>query len=295
MTDCRFTRSTSVAETISAIQAADGDATVIAGGIALGILMNEKLLAPSHLIDISRLEGFGGVDCLEDGSLRIGALCTHHEVETSAIVKQSMPVLSEVAAEIACGRIKNRGTIGGNVCLADAQADMPVAALALSARMTTVGAGGERTIAADQFFVGLMETALAEDELLMELVFPSLPPHSGVAYGKFGARKAMDYSSTITVVARVTVDPGDGMIADATLGFGGMGFIPLRPRQTEAALIGRPLGAETFDAARQAIARECEPLEDDLYSAEFKLHVASVILKRTLAEAYARALPGRES
>lgn len=289
MTACKYTRSSSVAETISALQAADGEATVIAGGIALGILMNEKLLAPSHLVDISRLDGFGGIDLLDDGSLRIGALCTHREVENSHVVQRSLPVLSEVAAEIACGRIKNRGTIGGNVCLADPQADMPVAAIALSARMTAVGADGEREIPADEFFVDLLETALGESELLKEINFPALQANSAAAYGKFAARKAMDYSSTITVVARVTLDPANGVMSDVSLGFGGMGILPVRPRQTEDALKGRKPDASAFEAAKRAIAEECEPLQDDLYSVEYKLHAASVILKRTLTEACARA------
>lgn len=290
MSACSFTRSQSLDETINALKDAAGDATVIAGGVAIGILMNEKLLEPSHLIDISQLEGFGGIDRLADGGLRIGAVSTHHDVETSPVVHEAMPVLSQIAGEIACGRIKNRGTIGGNICLADPQADMPVAAIALGATMRVVGPDGEREIAADAFFVELFETALNEDELLRDVMFPVLPARTGAAYGKFGARKAMDYSSTITVVARVTMDADNETMADVGLSFGGMGLVPFRPRQTEQALNGKMLDEAAFSAAKQAIALECEPLEDDLYSVDYKLHVASVVLKRTLVEARARAL-----
>ena len=115
MPNCRYTSPRTIDEALDDLAAAAGDAHVIAGGIALGILMNEKLVEPSWLIDISRIEALGGIERLPDGSLRIGALATHTEVEHSEAVARYYPILAEMAREIACGRIRNRGTVGGNL------------------------------------------------------------------------------------------------------------------------------------------------------------------------------------
>ena len=276
---------------IESLVEAKGEAHVIAGGIALGILMSQKLIQPTWLIDISGVEAFRGIELLPDGGLRIGALETHDAIERSPIVSRTIPMLTEMAAEIACGRIKNRGTIGGNICLADPQGDPPVAALALRATLGAVGAKGARDIPATEFFTELYTTALAEDELLQEIRFPPLPANCGTAYGKFAARNAMDYTSTVSVAVRLVVDPDVGTIADLGLGCGGLGFTPVCPKETEAIFIGGKPDPETFASAREALFDELEPIEDHLYSADYKRHVASVILRRTMERAYGRALP----
>ena len=113
MTSCRYTRARTVEEAVAALAEAEGEANVIAGGVALGILMNERLLAPEWLIDIARIDAMKGIAAMPGGGLRIGALTTHTEVERSAAVAAACPLLTEMAAEIACGRIRNRGTVGG--------------------------------------------------------------------------------------------------------------------------------------------------------------------------------------
>ena len=291
MSTCKYTRATSIDTAIESLVEAKGEAHVIAGGIALGILMNEKLVQPSWLIDISGVEAFRGIELLEDGTLRIGAMETHHAIQRSEIVSESIPMLTEMAAEIACGRIKNRGTIGGNICLADPQGDPPIAALALGATLRAVGNNGTRDIPVADFFTDLYTTALSEDELLQDIRFPPLPANCGAAYGKFAARNAMDYTSTVSIAVRVVVDPDEGTITEVGLGSGGVGFIPVCPKLTEALFIGRRPDPETFAAARQALFEELEPIEDHLYSADYKRHVVSVILRRTMERAYARALP----
>ena len=291
MPTCQFTRATTIETAIESLVEAKGEAHVIAGGIALGILMSQKLIQPTWLIDISGVEAFRGIELLPDGGLRIGALETHDAIERSPIVSRTIPMLTEMAAEIACGRIKNRGTIGGNFCLADPQGDPPVAALALRATLSAVGASGTRNIPATEFFTELYTTALARDELLQDIRFPPLPANSGTAYGKFAARNAMDYTSTVSVAVRLVVDPDKGTIVDVGLGCGGLGFTPVCAKETEAVFIGRKPDPETFASARQALFGELEPIEDHLYSADYKRHVASVILRRTMERAYRRALP----
>jgi len=291
MSTCKYTRATSINTAVESLVEAKGEAHVIAGGIALGILMNEKLVQPSWLIDISGVEAFRGIEILPDGALRIGALETHHAIQCSKIVSESIPMLTEMAAEIACGRIKNRGTIGGNICLADPQGDPPIAALALGATLRAVGASGTRDIPVANFFTDLYTTALREDELLQDIRFPPLPANCGAAYGKFAARNAMDYTSTVSVAVRVVVDPDEGTITEVGLGSGGVGFMPVCPKMTETVFIGGKPDPKSFASARQALFKELEPIEDHLYSADYKRHVVSVILRRTMERAYARALP----
>lgn len=292
MASCRYTRADSPEAAIGHLVEAEGDAHVIAGGIALGILMNEKVLQPTWLIDIAHVQAFRGIE-LQGGAIRIGALETHSSVERSPVVLRSLPMLSEMAAEIACGRIKHRGTIGGNICLADPQGDPPVAAIALRATLRAIGPSGLRDIPATEFFKDLYTTALGEDELLQELRVPLLPAHSGAAFGKFAARRAMDYSSTISVAVRLAVDPASGAIADLGLGFGGVGLTPVWPKRTEAVFAGRKPGPELYAQARETLSDEIVPLEDHLYSADYKRHAAAVILERTVEKAYRRATADR--
>lgn len=290
MPDCRYTSPRTIEEALDDLAAAAGDAHVVAGGIALGILMNEKLVEPSWLIDISRIEALGGIERLRDGSLRIGALATHAEVERSVAVAQECPMLAEMAREIACGRIRNRGTVGGNICLADPQGDPPAAAIALRAVLRAATRQGPRDIPATRFFTDLYTTALGEDELLKEVIIPPPPEHSAAVFGKFAARRAMDYTSTVSVAVQLVRDPNDGCIAKVGLGLGGAGLTPAWPQATEAVLTGRVPGPETFAEMRQVLFEEIEPITDHLYSADYKRHVAWVVMKRTLERAFARAL-----
>ncbi|MDA0260592.1 MAG: FAD binding domain-containing protein [Proteobacteria bacterium] len=289
MSDCRFTAAKTVAEAVDCLSAAKGDAHLIAGGVALVIMMNEKLLQPSWLIDISRVAELGGIDIGADRRIRIGAAVTHREVAQSAGIAAIYPMLTEMAAEIACGRVMNRGTIGGNICLADPQGDPPVAMLALDAIFRVVGPNGARDVPARAFFEDIYVTALAEDELLQEILIGAPVAHCGTAFGKYAARKAMDYSSTISTAVNLVRDPDGGGIAAIGLGLGGCGVIPVWPEKTEACLRGRPLDEDTFRVMRETLVDEIEPIGDSLYSADYKRHVAAVILKRTLKTAYQRA------
>ncbi len=283
---CRYTRAGTVAEAIDALAAAKGEAHVIAGGVALVILMNEKLVEPSWLVDVSRIDALRGIDRLPDGTVRIGAAVTHREVAESEVVAEAFPMVPEMAAEIACGRIVNRGTIGGSVCLADPQGDPPVALLALHATMRTVGPDGVRDVPARQFFVGLYETALRDGELLQEILIPAMKPGSVTAFGKYAARKAMDYTSTISVAVRLIRGAGGGPVEEMSLGFGGVGQTPVHSEEVENVFIGAVPSDAVFGRAREALFDVLEPIEDHLYSADYKRHVAAVTLRRTVMKAF---------
>ena len=289
MPNCRYTSPRTIDEALRDLAAAAGDAHVIAGGIALGILMNEKLVEPAWLIDISRIEALGGIGRLPDGSLRIGATATHSEVERSGAVAHDYPMLVKMAREIACWRIRNRGTIGGNLVLADPQGDPPAAAIALRAVLRAATKQGPRDIPATHFFTDLYTTALGDDELLQELIIPPPPAHSAAAFGKYAARRAMDYTSTVSAAVQLVRDPQERCIAGIRLGLGGAGEVPVWPRATEEVLTGRVPEPDTFDRMRRVLFDEIEPIGDHLYSADYKRHVAWVIMKRTVAQAFSQA------
>ena len=159
----------------------------------------------------------------------------------------------------------------------------------MRATLRAVGPNGTRDIAATDFFTDLYTTALGADELLQDIRFPPLPGHCGTAFGKFAARRAMDYSSTISAAVRLEADPDDGRIVDIGVGLGGVGYIPVWPKATEAVLVGRVPDEDTFTTMGETLEKEIEPIEDDLYSADYKRHVVAVILKRTVMRAYGRA------
>ncbi len=283
---CRYTRARTTAEAVEALVAAKGEAHVIAGGVALVILMNERLVEPTWLVDVSGIDALRSIDRLPDGMIRIGAAVTHREVAESEIVAEAFPMVPEMAAEIACGRIANKGTVGGSICLADPQGDPPVAMLALHATMRTVGPDGARDIPAREFFVDLYETALREDELLREILIPPMKPGSVTAFGKYAARKAMDYTSTISVAVRLVRGADDGPIEEISLGFGGVGQTPVHSEEVENVFVGAVPSDETFGRARKKLFDVLDPIEDHLYSADYKRHVAAVTLRRTVMKAF---------
>ena len=283
---CQYTQARTLDEAVEALIAAKGEAHVIAGGVALVILMNEKLVEPSWLIDISGIEALHGIDQLPEGTVRIGAAVTHREVAESEIIAQAFPMVPEMASEIACGRIMNKGTIGGNICLADPQGDPPIAMLALDATMRAVGPDGTRDIPVREFFLELYTTALREDELLQEILIPPMKDGSVTAFGKYAARRAMDYTSTISVAVRLIRDAGDEHIEEISLGFGGVGQIPVYSEEIEHMMTGATPADALFDQVREKMSDVLEPIDDHLYSANYKRHVSAVTLRRTVMKAF---------
>ena len=283
---CQYTQAVGVEDAVEALVAAKGEAHIIAGGVALVILMNEKLIEPTWLIDISRIEALHGIDQFSDGTVRIGAAVTHREVAESEIIAQAFPMVPEMAAEIACGRIMNKGTIGGNICLADPQGDPPIAMLALDATMRAVGPNGPRDIPVRDFFIDLYTTALQEDELLQEILVPPMKEGSTTAFGKYAARRAMDYTSTISVAVRLIRSADYKQIEEIGLGFGGVGQTPVYSEEIEEILTGVTPSDALFNQVREKMFEVLEPIDDHLYSANYKRHVSAVTLRRTVMKAF---------
>ena len=261
------------------------DAKILAGGHSLIPMMKLRLAQPKHLIDLRKVPGLAGIK-EEGGALVIGAMTTHWQVESSSLVKSKCLVLSEVGGIIGDPAVRNLGTIGGSIAHADPAADWPAGMIALGAEMVCEGPKGRRTVKVDDWFQGLMTTALREDELLVEIRVPLLPAGSGAAYLKF-PHPASRFA-VVGVAAAVTLDK-QGTCTKASVGVTGAGTKAVRAKGVEAGLTGKKLDAATIEAAAQKAADGVDVQADLQGSVEYKSHLCRVFAKRAVTEAVKRA------
>jgi aerobic carbon-monoxide dehydrogenase medium subunit len=260
---------TSLAEAVSMLEAHKGAAKILAGGHSLIPLMKLRLANPTSLIDIGQITGLAGIR-REGDVLLIGPMTTHHTIETSALV----------------GQVRNRGTIGGSLAHADPSSDLPAALLALEAEFAAVGPKGERRINAGEFFVELLTSALAEDEVLAEVRVPILHGRVGSAYLKFD-NPASHYA--IVGVAAVLALAPDDKIMKARVGITGVASTPYRATGVERALEGQAVGESVIAQAAEAAMDGLEAMNDIHASTEYRAHLAKVYTMRALSQAAARA------
>jgi carbon-monoxide dehydrogenase medium subunit len=255
------------------------DAKLLAGGHSLVPLMKLRLARPGTLVDIGRL-GLSGVRDAGD-HLAIGALTRHHDLNTDATANQHCPLIAYAAGLVGDPQVRHRGTIGGSLAHGDPASDLPTICLTLDATIVARGPGGERRIAAKDFFNGFFDTALAEDEIITEIRV-SKTGSDGWSYLKFRQR-ALDWA---TVGVAAVVSGADGSIGSARIGLTNMGQTPLRAAAAEAALAGAPR-----DAVAQAAAKADEgtdPPADTWASADFRRHLVKVLTARAVGEALSR-------
>jgi carbon-monoxide dehydrogenase medium subunit len=260
------------------------EAKILAGGHSLLPLMKLRLAQPRYIIDIGRLRGMDYIR-EENGKIAIGALTTHAEIETSDLLREKCPLLPETAGEIGDVQVRNRGTIGGSLAHADPAADYPAAILALEAEIVVANAGGTRTIAAKDFFVDMLTTALRPGEILSQVRVPVLAPRVGTAYAKL--HQPASGFAVVGAAARVTV-AGD-KIEDVTLGITGLGPKAFRATGVERALKGKKASPPLLEEAARHAADGAEPLADIHASAEYRSEMAAVFARRALERAIERA------
>jgi carbon-monoxide dehydrogenase medium subunit len=279
-----YYRARSVAEAHQLLAAHPG-AKLLAGGHSLVPLLKLRLAAPSALVDIGRIPELRGI-ARQGDVIRIGALATHAELAGSADLRGAAPALADAAAMVGDPAVRNRGTIGGNIAHADPASDLPTVLVALDARMLASGPGGERTIPADEFFTGIMTTALAEDEILTAIQVPASGKGQGSAYEKF-EHPASRYA-VLGVAAWVQV--ANGTCSAARIALGGLLPNARRAGNAERALIGKAINDDTSAAAAAQIAADLgDDVSGDIYaSAEYRSAMAPVFMKRALANAAGR-------
>jgi carbon-monoxide dehydrogenase medium subunit len=258
------------------------DAKLMAGGHSLLPAMKLRLAQPKHVVDLRKVPGLTGIK--EDGGmLVIGAMATHHAIESSALVKSKCPVLAATAALIGDPMVRNMGTIGGSLAHADPAADYPAAIVALGAEMVAESATGKRTIKADDFFKGLLTTALRPDEILTEVRVPVCGANVGCVYLKF-PHPASRFA-VVGVAAVLTMD--GGKVAKAGVGITGAGTKAVRAKGVEAGLTGKALDAATIQAAADKAPDGVDVQADLQGSEEYKRHLLKVFARRSIEAAAA--------
>ena len=240
-------------------------AKILAGGQSLIPSLNMRLSAPELLVDIGAISSLGGID-VKGSAVRIGALTTHAQIEKSDRVRRHVPMLASAAAQIAHPAIRNRGTLGGSLALADPAAEYPACALALDATLVIQGKKGERRTKAPDFFKGLFETDLKPDEILVAAEFPT----GGESSFHELARRQGDYASVGLAAHRLD--------SEIRLAFFGVGAKPILAKHAAAE------AKKSIAAAQQALAQDLDPPADLYHSGAAKLHLSRVLLGRAFAQ-----------
>ena len=272
-----YTRATSVEAAIDLLSQHAGSAQILAGGQSLMAMMNLRLAQPEMLIDISGIDSLKSIT-VEGQALRIGALVTHHAVLTSDLVSRHVPLLAQAVPHVAHLAIRNVGTIGGSLALADPAAEYPAVALALGATIVAQGPKGQRRIAIGEYFQGLYQTALQPDELLVAVEFPLAQAGQVFHFDELSRRRG-DYAMVgLACALRLQGQ----QVQDARLAYLAVGDGPVLATQAMAALQGKSLDAAAIQAAQQALSRDLSPNGDLQADPATKIHLARVLLGRAL-------------
>jgi carbon-monoxide dehydrogenase medium subunit len=273
-----YTRVASVDEAVQALGEHGEDAKILAGGHSLIPLLRLRMAFPTMLVDIGRVDEMRSVR--DDGDqLAIGAAVTHDEVVHNDLVREHCPVISTVVSEVGDVQVRHRGTFGGGMAHGDAAGDLPALAVALDATFVVAGPGGRREVAASDFFIDYLETALGPEDVLVEVKVPKLGAEWGHDYQKFSrVAQAWAIVGSLALIRRT-----NGTIDEARVGLTHMGTVPLRATQTEQALSG---------ASTDAIADACDlaaegtsPPEDLNARADYRQHLARVLTRRAVENA----------
>jgi carbon-monoxide dehydrogenase medium subunit len=279
-----YERATSVDGAIATLRRLGPDARVIAGGHSLLPMMKLRLAAPEHLVDINDLHELAYIG-EKGGEVAIGALTRHVELLKSDLLAEHFPIFRDAEQVIADPVVRNRGTIGGSLCQADAAEDLSAVCTALKARCVIRGGDGERIVSMEEFHVGPFTTAVGEGELLTEVRIP-LRPGAGSAHEKV-ERRAGDWAIAAASAA-VWVD--GGKIADAGLALAAVGLTTIHVTRAEELLRGETPSDELFAEAGQIASADCSPTSDGRGPVDYKRHLAGVLTTRALRRAAARAL-----
>ena len=284
---------TTVEEALGHLTEHGYDAKVLAGGQSLIPMMNFRLAQPAVLVDLNKLAELSYIRSEKDGELRIGAMTRHYQVEHNDLVTEHAPLIHEAMPKIATPQIRSRGTFGGSIAHADPAAELTAICVALDGRFRCQSARGERWVPAKDFFLGMFTSVLEPDEMLVEIVIPSMAPRTGWALAE-EARRAHDFA-LVGVGAVVTLDAKD-CCERARLVFLSVGDGPVEAVKATEMLIGKEVTPEIIHAAAEAVAEELDPSADIHASVKYRLHLARVLARRALEKAFARAAaPGTKA
>lgn len=274
---------TRVDEALDLLERYGEDARPIAGGTALVLLMQQRLVRPEHLVSLGQVRELQGIEA-GNGTLRIGALSPHRSIETSGVVRSGWPLLAETYRRVATVRIRNVATIGGGLAHADPNQDPPAALIGLDARVGIAGKHGRRELPVEELFTGYYETCLEPGEIVTHVSISRPPRPIRYAYLKFLPRTADDYA---TVAVAVALDVDDGRCRDARIALNAAGPTPIRAHAAEDLLKGQALQPELLRSAAATVPAIVDPISDSRGSANYKRRMAEVFTRRALEQALA--------
>lgn len=289
MIDFEFHSPTTLAEAFDLLEQYGDDARVIAGGTALVLQMKQRFAQPGHVIGLRKIPGLNSIAIEttesngDTGSVCIGALCTQRSIESSEIIGQKLPLVTETFRRVATPRIRSMATIGGGLVHGDPNQDPPPTLIALGTSAVLTSSQGRRVVPVEDLFLDYFETDLRPGEILTSVVVPQAPPGSGAAYLKFLPRTADDYA-TVSVAAVVTAGE-DNVCRDVRIVLGSVGVTPVHASDAEDSLRGQPLNEENIRACAAMISGLVDPLDDYRGSAEYKREMAQVFTRRAIQQA----------
>jgi aerobic carbon-monoxide dehydrogenase medium subunit len=271
-----YARPSSLGEALQLLNQHGDGARLLAGGQTLLATLNMRLSEPEVLIDLQAVESLKGI-AVNGSTLRIGAMVTHSEIEASPLIAQHSPLLAEAAPHIAHRAIRNLGTFGGSIAYGDPAAEWPACLVALGGTVVVQSVSGERRIAADDFYLDLYTTALAEGEIITACEIP-LRSHQRTSFTELARRKG-DYAVAGLAMTAIEVQ---GKLSNVRVVWLGLGSTPVRSKGCEATLDGHPLSAELIASAVEVLRAELVPFADLTNNEATKTQLATVLLKRAL-------------
>jgi aerobic carbon-monoxide dehydrogenase medium subunit len=282
----RYEAPTSIDEAIALLREGDGEAKVLAGGQSLVPLMKLRFAAPELIVDINNLPGLGHHVADPDGSIRIGALCRHADLERSALLPAKQPTMAAAAPLIADPIVRNRGTLVGSLCHADPQGDWASVVTSLGGHVVAQGSRGRRTIPITEFVTGPFSNVLDIDEIAIEAVIPAAQGTLAGGYLKL-ERRVGDFA---TAGVAVSLDLVGGRVAGAGIGLTGVGSATINAAEAAESLVGRPLDGAGIGRAADLAAEAAQPQSDHRGSADYKRHIVHTFVTRILS----RVVDGQE-
>ena len=289
MIDFEFHSPTSLEEAFDLLQRYGDDGRMMAGGTGLVLQMKQRLSQPGHVIGLKKIPGLDLIEASANGAagaVKVGALCTHHALETNPLMQQRLPLVVQTYNHVATTRIRSMATVGGGLVHGDPNEDPPPTLIALGASVELTSSGGTRTVAVGELFLDYYETDVRPGEILTSVTIPPQPAGSGSVYLKFLPKTADDYA-TISVAAVVT--PGENNLCrDIKIVLGSAGMTPIHAQEAEGALRGQPLTEENIAACAALVKDAVDPLDDFRGSADYKREMAEVFTRRAIQQALAK-------
>jgi len=284
-----FFNPSSLPEVFELLDRYGADARLIAGGTDLLVQMKQGLILPQKLINVLNLSGLRGIE--RDGdSIRIRALTRHADIENSALIRDGWKLLALASHKIGSPQIRHLGTLGGNLCNGSPSADTAPALLVLEAKVCLASRKGERHLPLESFFTGPGETVLEKDEALKEVIVPEPPALSSFSYLKLGRRKSMDLA-LVSAAVLLTIDPKRERFGQVRIALGSVSPTPVRIKETERVLKGKPVDEDMILQAAGLAQKECQPISDIRASAEYRKEMVKVLVERAIKAALGLPIP----